>query len=208
MLVGADGSARDALAVQPELDRKATLDLAARMFPKERLEPLGDGDLRNTRPPGDVIHAGCFSGVSVVAAKEFAIDYPSRLETHFLKEMGTRTVYLRAMHSVVAWFAFAVWHEGKLQRSLSLSPESGVLEDIGARLSFEMPYWSGDYPVVDPDDEKETYSLIFHPLELGEAALKELFGYQLEGVADDALLEPHSIPLIRLKRRRARFRFW
>lgn len=45
----------------------------------------------------------------------------------------------------------------------------------------------------------------FHPLELGETALKELFGYQLEGLVDPALLQPESIPHMRYKRLRSRW---
>jgi hypothetical protein len=42
-------------------------------------------------------------------------------------------------------------------------------------------------------------------LDLGEAALKEFFGYQLEGEIDSCLLDPETIPLERYKRIRA---FW
>jgi hypothetical protein len=44
------------------------------------------------------------------------------------------------------------------------------------------------------------YPLPLHALELGEAALKEFFGYQLEGIIDPELLQPESIPLIKYKR--------
>ena len=54
----------------------------------------------------------------------------------FLEGAGAKTVYLHAMHSVVDWFAFAVWHGQKVRRSLSLSPDSGVMEDIGSPLPF------------------------------------------------------------------------
>lgn len=38
-------------------------------------------------------------------------------------------MYLHAMHSVVDWFAFAVWGpDGKLRRALSVSPANGVIE--------------------------------------------------------------------------------
>ena len=104
------------------------------------------------------------------------------------------------MHSAVDWFAYAIWNEGKLQRSLSLSPESGLLEDIGERLPFEEPYWAGIHPVIDPEDEESSYPLVFHPLELGEAALLDLFGYQLEGVVDPSQLEPDDVLLMRFKR--------
>ena len=185
--------------------------LARQLFPKEQFDVLGAGNLAYTCPPDDELHIGSFPGVAVVAAHEFGIDYPSQLDRRFLHEMGTRTIHLHAMHSVVDWFAFAVWTEGKLERALSLSPESGVMEDIGPRYSFELPYWSGEHPAVDPEDEEDgdaAYPFPFHPLELGEAALKEFFGYQLEGWLDDTLVEPESIELVRLKRKKSRFRFW
>ena len=210
MLVGSSGSARDALSVGPAYDRAATLQLAARLFPDEQLEPLDDGDLSYTCPPDDEVHIGCFPGVSVVAAKEFGIDHPSRLSPRLRDTLGMRTVYLHAMHSVVDWFAFAVWKDGELQRSLSLSPDSGIMEDIGACLPFEAPYWSGEHPATDPTEEEgESYPFPFHPLDFGEAALKEFFGYQIEGFIDDSLLEAEQIPLARLKRKKkSRFRFW
>jgi hypothetical protein len=83
------------------------------------------------------------------------------------------------MHSVVDWFAFAHWNNGRLVRSLSLSPDSGILEDIGLKLAFEEPYWSGQHPAGD--DEDDEYPLPFHPLDLGEAALSEFFGGQIDG---------------------------
>jgi hypothetical protein len=128
--------------------------------------------------------------------------------------MGSRaatrvaTATLHAMHSVVDWFAYATWANGKLVRSLSLSPDSGIMEDFGQHLSFEEPYWAGAHPAVD-DDEENAYPFPFHPLELGEAALKDQFGYQLEGYIDASLLEPESIPLVRYKRSRSSWwKFW
>ena len=213
MLVGTSASVRDTLAVNATLDRDASVRLAQRLFPREKFEPLDDGDLSYTCPPDDEVHIGCFPGVTVAAAKEFGIDYPSTLELRFLNAMDARTVYLHAMHSVVDWFAFAVWRDGRLERSLSLSPDSGIMEDIGSHLPFEVPYWLGEFPAVDPNEEEEPYPFPFHPLDLGEAALTEFFGYQLEGssaqpVSPELLLEPESIPLLRLKRKRSLFRIW
>jgi hypothetical protein len=211
MLVGTPASARDAFRAQPALDHEATMGLAKRLFPKEQFDVLGAGDLGCTCPPDDELHIGSFPGVTVVSASEFGIDYPSQLDQRFLSAMDSRTIYLHAMHSVVDWFAFGVWREGKLERSLSLSPESGVMEDIGPRYSFELPYWSGEHPAVDPEEEEndeDAYPFPFHPLDLGEAALKEFFGYQLEGLIDDTLLQPESIELVRLKRKKSRFRLW
>jgi hypothetical protein len=207
MLVYADGNARNLLAAKPRFDRDATLRLATELFPKDGLEPIEDVSLYYTCPPDDEITIGCFPGLSIVAAAEFGIDYPSQLPPRFLIPAGARTVYLHAMHSVVDFFAFAVWHVGRLERSLSLSPDSGLMEDIGPRLPFEEPYWSGEHPAVDPDDEDEDeppYPFPFHPLDLGEAALKEFFGYQIEGELTN--LDPESIPLASFKRTTCTFK--
>src|SRR5262249_15989984 len=158
-------------------------------------------------PPGEEVDIGCFPGVSILAAKDFGIDYPSKLPAPFISAGGSGTIYLHAMHSVVDWFAFAQWINGKLARSLSLSPESGILEDIGQRLPFEEPFWSAQNPVT-VDAPKDVYPRPFHPLELGEAALKEFFGYQLEGFDDPTLLQPESIPLVKYRRTRSWWKLW
>jgi hypothetical protein len=208
MLVYADTSARDALKNVPQLDRDATAKFAHELFPDETLEPLEDGDLIWACPRNKEICIGCFPGVSIVAAKEFGIDYPSEVPRRFIEAGGDGTITFHAMHSVVDWFAYAQWQNGTLIRSLSLSPDDGVKEDIGEKVAFEEPYWSGQHPAVDPEDEEDDYSLPFHPLELGEAALVEFFGYQLEGFIDPNLLEPEDITLMRFKRKRPFWKFW
>jgi hypothetical protein len=206
MLVYASGNVAEALHRRPQLDRAATLELATRLFPKDELEPIGEGTLWDTCPADDELYVGCFPGVSILAAKEFGIDCPSKLAASFIAGGGGGSVYLHAMHSAVDWFAFALWTNGKLVRSLSLSPDTGILEDRGSRLSFEEPFWSGQYPVMDGEEKDDEYPFPFHPLELGEAALKEFFGYQLEGFVDATLLDPESIPLIKYKRSRSRWK--
>ncbi|HKW09115.1 MAG TPA: hypothetical protein VJO33_01980 [Gemmatimonadaceae bacterium] len=208
MLAYADGDARIALGNQPSLDVDASLQLATSLFAGEKLAQLGPGDLSYTCPPDDEINVGRFQGVAVVAAKEFGIDYPSALPKRFLELAPFGKVYLHAMHSVVDWFAFAQCEGGKLVRSLNVSPDSGIMEDFGSRFPFEEPYWSGQHPALDPEEDPSSYPFPFHPLELAEAALRAMFGYQLEGYIDDSLLEPESIALIRLKRSRSRWKFW
>lgn len=80
----------------------------------------------------------------------------------------------------VDWFAFAVWAgDGELWRSLSLSPDHGIMENIGPPMAFEAPYWAGEHP-VGTDDDEYPYPLPFHPLELAEDALRALFGFTYE----------------------------
>ncbi|GAA4091729.1 DUF6928 family protein [Nocardioides kongjuensis] len=72
-----------------------------------------------------------------------------------------------------------------------------VLEDVGDHLAFEEPYWAGELPATE-DEEDEEYSFPFHPLELGEAALDHLFGFVLEGHGGppgDTSVDPFEIPL-------------
>ena len=87
------------------------------------------------------------------------------------------------MHSTSDWLAFSAWERGDLRRSLSLSPAGGIVEDIGARYEFEAPFWAGDEP-AGPTLDGDPYPLPFHPLELGEAALRHLFGFVIEDIPD------------------------
>ena len=210
MLVYSDGNTASSLKKNPTLDRVKTEKLVRELFPREKLKSIEDGDLSYTSPPDDIIYAGYFSGVFIVAADEFAIDFPSKLAPSFLNTKYGETIQLHAMHSVVDWFAFAVWKNGKLERSLSLSPDSGIMEDIGKKLSFEIPYWEGKFPAIDPEEEEEDddYPFKFHPLELGEATLKAFFGYVLEGVIDPSLIEPEEIPLLGFKRTKPWWKMW
>jgi hypothetical protein len=90
------------------------------------------------------------------------------------------------MHSVVDWFAYAIWAgDGTLRRTLSLSPDSGIIENIGAPLDFEEPYWAGLRPVETTGFSGQPYPLLFHPLELAEDALRALFGFNFEGLYHD-----------------------
>ncbi|WP_415894160.1 DUF6928 family protein [Neptuniibacter sp. PT8_73] len=201
MLVYSNGDAAENLKKDPVLNQAATAELLQKLFPNENLESIEGGDLSYTNPPDEIIFAGCFGEVSVIAAVEFAGDYPSRVDPRFIDPSLGENIYLHAMHSVVDWFAFATWKEGQLTRALSLSPDSGILEDIGEKLPFELEYWKGKHPALDPEEEDEfDYPFSFHPLELGEAALQEFFGYQLEGFIDDSLIEPETIPLMGFKR--------
>ncbi len=213
MLVYAQGGdARSTLAARPALDRAESARVAEQLFAADELQPLADASLAWTAPPDEELLVGCFpGGLTVLAAKEFALDQPSALDARFLDHAQGRDVFLHAMHSAADWLAFAHWREGRLLRALSVSPDDGVIEEEGARLPFELPFWNGAHPADDPEDLAEgeaPYPLPFHPLELGEAALREFFGYQLEGVVDASLLQPEALPLLRFRRKARRKPSW
>ena len=190
MLLYAEAEIRPILQSAPALDRPASRALVARLYPQHQLTEIADGTLfEQANPDDDRIYAGCFPGLTVACTGDASLDQPSQLGQRFLREARGRRLYLHAMHCVVDWFAYAIWDtDGTLVRALSLSPMSGIVEDVGPRLDFEKPYWSGQQPLAAGGGD---YPFPFHPLELGEVALRTLFGFNYEGLYrhDDPDLE-------------------
>jgi hypothetical protein len=198
MVSYAERDVPDVLREAPTLDRDATERLVRQLFSDKDVAVIEDVSLGFANPPDDRVHAAVWPGATVVCAGELGRDRPSALDRRFLDAGAGRTVYLHAMHSVVDWFAFAVWGpDGQLRRALSVSPDSGVIEDLGEPMLFEQPFWAGKHPAVDPDedDPENPYPIPFHPLELGEEALATLFGFVYEGPIDRGPLDPETIPL-------------
>ena len=108
MLVYAEGNVGEVLKTNPPLDREATAALVKKLFPSEKLEPLEDGTLSFTYPKDEEVMAGCFPGVSIIAASEVCIE-PSQLAPHFVSEGSGKSIYLHGMHSVVDMIVFGVW---------------------------------------------------------------------------------------------------
>jgi hypothetical protein len=81
--------------------------------------------------------------------------------------------------------------------SLSLSPDGGITEDIGAPLPFEASFWAGEHPVASSGQfpGRPPYPLPFHPLELGDAGLLALAGFTVEGRPADDLIDPWAVRL-------------
>jgi hypothetical protein len=195
LLVFADGNAIEILRAGPALDRRRARDVAARLYPGRLLTETADSVLDETcNSVEGQVYIGCYSGLSIVCTTEVAVDEPSLLASRILDVMPAREVSVHAMHSGVDWFAYAIWSDGVLRRSLSLSPDSGIIENIGDPLPFEMPYWDGKHPLeLDPDDEP--YPLPFHPLEMAEDALRELLGFCREGLVEDDVTDPMTLPV-------------
>ncbi|MEV5608278.1 hypothetical protein [Streptomyces sp. NPDC052225] len=104
---------------------------------------------------------------------------------------GERDAFAVFMQSAEDWAAFAVWSGGKLVRSLSLNPSSGIIEDVGERLAFENDFWAGRKSVRSA----ESYDLPFHPIDLGNEALREFFGFILEGREDESCIDPEEVEI-------------
>lgn len=188
LLVYADGDAPSLLRQVGRADPARTSAMMRRLYPGWEIEESEGSNLWDgVYPPQGTAYAAGWPGVEVVCDQEVMVDFPSQLPGRLIEASAGRRLVLHAMHSVVDWLAFAVWEDGRLVRSLSLSPDSGIIEDIGEPLPFERPYWAGDRPadvIPWPGEEEEPYALPFHPLELGEDALRALCGFVQEGRHD------------------------
>jgi hypothetical protein len=188
------------------LDRSLSEQLAKSAFPKHRLESLDDLTLCDVCPPDDEILAGCFESVSFLSASEFGLDRPSKLNERFVSLTKSKRTFLFAMHSVVDFFAFAVWENGELRRSFSASSDDAIIEDIGQRFEFETPYWNGEHQLEEMEDDdgvESSYPLPFHPLDFGESVLSNLLGYCFEGPMPVDGLDPFDFSLLNYKRKLA-----
>jgi hypothetical protein len=196
VLAYADVAVASVLQDAPTSDVDRAAALVARVRPGQSVD-RGDEEPWELAdalyPPEGTVCALSVPGLDLVCDQEVMIDRPSQLSGHLVAASRGRRLYLHAMHSVVDWLAFAVWDDGQLVRSLSLAPDSGIIEDIGERLPFELPYWDGRHPVepYPSFEDEEPYPLPFHPLDLGERAMLEFFGFYVEGCSgEDGATEP------------------
>ncbi|CCK29982.1 hypothetical protein BN159_5603 [Streptomyces davaonensis JCM 4913] len=199
LLVYADGDVPGLLRGVRAADLDRTATMVGRLRPGCEIETCGGSNLGDgVYPPKGTVYAASWPGVEVIGDQSVMIDAPSQLPEHVVAASAGRRLVLHAMHSVVDWLAFAVWEDGRLVRSLSLSPDSGIIENIGEPLPFEQPYWAGDRPadiVPWPGEEEEPYPLPFHPLDLGEDALRALCGFVVEGRPDPDDIDADAIKL-------------
>jgi hypothetical protein len=170
-----------------------------RLYPGCEIEGSAGSDLWDgVYPPDGTAYAASWPSVEVVCDRRMMIDFPSRLPEHLVAGSAGRRLVRHAMHSVVDCLAFAVWEDGRLVRSLSLSPDGGIAESIGESLRFELPYWAGERPadvVPRSGGEDEPYALSFHPLALDEDALRALCGFILEGRPESDDVDADGIEL-------------
>ncbi len=185
LLVYSDGDAPELLRQVDAADLDRTTAMMRRLYPGWKIEECEGSHLWDgVYPPKGTAYAASWPGVDVISDQRVMIDAPSQLSEELVAASAGRRLVLHAMHSVVDWLAFAIWEDGRLVRSLSLSPDSGIIENIGEPLPFELPYWAGDRPadvVPWPGEEEEPYALPFHPLDMGEDALRALCGFIQEG---------------------------
>jgi hypothetical protein len=112
--------------------------------------------------------------------RRLVLDYPSELPEHLRSAGAGRRIIMHGMHSVVDWFCFAVWEDGRLVRSLSLSPGSGIRENIGEPYDFEVPVLGGRAFRAGLARLAAVPAAVPSP-GAGRGALRALFGFVVEG---------------------------
>lgn len=181
LLAFADGDLRPALLGATRPERGKVEGLVRQIYPGYLVASADDGNLLDdVYPPDDFTYATLLAGAELFCDRRLVLDRPSELPEHLRTAGAGRRIIMHGMHSVVDWLCFAVWEDGRLVRSLSLSPGSGIQENIGEPYDFELPYWAGEHRVTGWPGQ-EPHPLPFHPLELGEEAVRALFGFVVEG---------------------------
>ncbi|MBB4753666.1 hypothetical protein BJ964_007827 [Actinoplanes lobatus] len=176
-------------------DPAEALDLLREMHPGYEVTLLGDGPLGDyCYPPEDTSYATVLAGAELFCDQRLVRHLPSELPDRLLQAGAGRRIIMHGMHSVSDSLSFAVWEDGELVRSLCLSPDGGIAENIGEPYEFELPYWAGEHP-VKPMFSEDPYPLPFHPLELGELALRAFFGFVLEGRIEPDDIDPLDVHL-------------
>lgn len=195
LLAYTEGDLRPALWGAVRSDPAEVIDLVRDLHPGYEVTPIGDGSLGDySYPPEDTSYATVLAGAELFCDRRLVCDLPTQLPARLLQAGAVRRIIMHGMHSASDWLCFAVWENGELVRSLSLSPDAGIRENIGEPYDFELPYWAGAHP-VEPMSSEDPYPLPFHPLELGEQALRALFGFVIEGRPDQDDIDPFDIHL-------------
>src|SRR6476660_2031311 len=143
LLAFVDGDIRLALTGAARAERSEAEEFVRQIHPGYLVVPDGDTTLGfGTHPPDDVTNVTLLAGAQLLCDGRLVFDQPTELPSHLLAMGAGRRIIMHGMHSVVDWLCFAVWEDGRLVRSLSLSPDDGIVENIGEPFDFEQPYWA------------------------------------------------------------------
>ncbi|MEU4235921.1 hypothetical protein [Actinoplanes sp. NPDC026619] len=198
LLAFSDGDLREALRGARPADAAAAEGLVREMYPEYEVTPAETSNLFDgVNPPDDVTFALVLPGAELLADWRLVLEPTADLPEELLARGAGRRVVMHHMHSVTDSLCFAVWEDGVLVRSLSLSPDDGIDVNIGEPYEFERPFWAGEHPVLPEPGwpDRPPYPLPFHPLELGEEALRALFGFVLEGRPHPDNVDPFEVPM-------------
>lgn len=187
-----DGDIAEVLRRSEASDPAAAESLVRRLAPGWQVTPTeGEALAEATYPPVGIVYALSVPGLDLLCGLDFLRCNGSALPERVLAEGSDRTIAFHRMHSGTDGVEMALWRKGDLLRAIGIDGVNGVVEDSGDPLLFETPFWAGEHP-----HEPETFIVgagpspfptPFHPLDFGDAAVRALFGFTMEGrrAADD-----------------------
>ncbi len=152
--------------------------LLSRLFPTVTVVSLGAFPLNRSAStgPGE-IYVGSFPGLTVVQVLLETPVLPSATDATWLRLVEAPTVLLFAHDPDTGVSGFARWDSGRLARSFA-GADDRIVEDEGMPLGFERPYWAGEFPLQDADDNP--LALPFSPASLLHAAHRDWLGFDLD----------------------------
>lgn len=122
------------LRSRPVADIDRTTELVEMIHPGFVVEPIGGNTLLYaTYPPDDVVFASSSADLDIVCDRRLTFDNPSTLPEHLQRIGSGRRIATLGMHSVVDWLSYAAWSDGALVRSLTVSPDGGIIETSASR---------------------------------------------------------------------------
>jgi len=191
LLVYSEGSLLD---LGRPVDRDLA-DVARILFPRTPYIHVGRAPLDECAfPERGCFTLGAFEGGLILGTRDAYLFNPTKLHQRYLKPALASTVSLVTQRSTYDMFAFARWENGQLRRSLSVNPVGQIWESVGEPEPFEAPFWSGRYPAPSG------YALPFHPLEMGDAALRSLLRLHVEGPPEPELIDIATVIVDRFER--------
>lgn len=201
LLMYADGDIPGLLrhAEAPDPDR--TSALVRRSYPDAAIERWQGSTLYNgVYPPPGRAYAGSWPGLDVLADRRLMIDSPSQLPEH-LVAAGAGRLPRTARHAQRGRLARLRRVGGRPPAPL---PEPVPRQRRDREHRHPAPLRTALLGLADrpadvipwPGEEQDPYPLPFHPLELGEVALRSLCGFIQEGYPEPDDVDAEAISLL------------
>lgn len=158
----------------------AAKDIAQQLFPGRIGAGLPPADLLTASyPVYGQIYASTFGGTTLICGQDL-IELADLAAAVSGITDGRNAYRLQINDAVDSMALEIVAPDGNSVREVMLIAEEGVIFDIGPRLDFERPFWSG------ARDQNGVYAALngsempFDAIEFGEAALRMLFGFVID----------------------------
>ena len=136
-------------------------------------------------PPEGSIVIGAFEKGAFIAYQDISEDLELRKEGVFLKAMfcyPKKDLLALGLHSAVNYCAFALYHDGKLERSFACSVDNGIMFESGKHLPEELKQYKHSF--------KRDGAQVF-PRKVGKSTME----FDISCIGDEIVLDLTARPL-------------